>query len=109
MPRSAIRVSGAGRRHSTQAVEHRSTEPRVGSSNLSGRATRSGNSSKTSLFAAALLRRGVPAADVRRLLSAFRVNVERYHRRRISLRALSAANDALAARLLLAYPARVSA
>lgn len=102
MPRSTIRgVSGRAQRHSTLQVDPRSTEPRVGSSNLSGRAARSENSHQSE-FIAALLAAGIPRADAQRVIDAFRVNARRAAIGRISTPAAIRANQALLERVLLA-------
>lgn len=103
MSRSPVRgVSGRVRSVSTRRVEHRPTEPRVGSSNLSGRAARSENSNHSE-FIAAIVAAGVPRPDARRVIAAFRINAYRAALGRISTRAAVRANEALLCRVLAAH------
>lgn len=73
-------VTGGSRKVSTCRVDHRSTEPRVGSSNLSGRAESSQNRKNTreSGFVARGVALGLSEADARKLLSRLRLIVREY-------------------------------
>lgn len=97
-------VSGLSRSHSTHTVDHSSTEPRVGSSNLSGRARQSGNTNSTRNFLAACITAGLSERDARRLLASMRMNARRAAVGLITPAAAVSANRALTARVLQGRP-----
>jgi len=117
----------------TRPVDHSSTEPRVGSSNLSGRANPSGNQEQTAvttgvkraIFSGRLASRGLPRSErnflaaclvcgiaedsARRLLAAIRRNARRACAGVITGLAAQKANQELTARVLASRPAAVLA